>query len=131
MSDALDDWAAAWSSHDIERVLALFTDDGVYEDVPFGVAVQGRDQRRALANLAFTGIPDFEVEVTTRFVAGPWGLLEWVFSGTHAGDFPGLPATGRRFSRIRGASVIELDAGRIRRESDYWNVATFTFGTCH
>jgi ketosteroid isomerase-like protein len=36
----LDDWAMAWSSaenNDPERVLALFADDCVFEDVTFGV----------------------------------------------------------------------------------------------
>ncbi len=28
----LDEWAAAWLAHDTERILALFTDDCVYED---------------------------------------------------------------------------------------------------
>jgi hypothetical protein len=34
----LDEWALAWSSsmnNDPERVLALFADDGMYEDVYF------------------------------------------------------------------------------------------------
>ena len=29
----LDKWASAWSSHDVEVILRLFTDDCVYEDV--------------------------------------------------------------------------------------------------
>ena len=35
-----------------------------------------------------------------------------------------IPATGNRFS-VRGASVIELEDGRIRRNSDYYDGATF------
>jgi len=42
-------------------------------------------------------------------------------SGTHKGDFPGVPATGKRFSSIRGATILELKAGKICRESDYWD----------
>ena len=33
----LDEWAAAWSAHDTERILALYPDDCVYEDVAFSV----------------------------------------------------------------------------------------------
>ena len=36
-----------------------------------------------------------------------------------------LPATGERFSSVRGSSILELEAGKIRRESDYWDAATF------
>jgi hypothetical protein len=38
----LDEWATAWSSsvnNDPERVLALFADDGMYEDATSGVVV--------------------------------------------------------------------------------------------
>jgi predicted ester cyclase len=46
-------------------------------------------------------------------------------SGTQKGDFPGIPATGKRFSSVRGSSLLELEAGKIRRQSDYWDAATF------
>src|SRR5690348_10249776 len=46
-------------------------------------------------------------------------------SGTHKGDFPGIPATGKRFSSVRGSTILELEAGKIRRQSDYWDAATF------
>ena len=34
-------------------------------------------------------------------------------------------SSGKRFSSVRGSSIFELEAGRIRRESDYWDAATF------
>ena len=46
-------------------------------------------------------------------------------SGTHKGDLPGIPATGKRFPSVRGSTILELEAGKIRRESDYWDAATF------
>jgi steroid delta-isomerase-like uncharacterized protein len=49
---------------------------------------------------------------------------EWVMSGTHAGDVPGLPATGKSFS-IRGASIIELHKGKVSRQTDYYNLVSF------
>ena len=45
-------------------------------------------------------------------------------SGTHKGDLPGLPATGKPFS-LRGASIYELHDGKIKRNSDYWDMVTF------
>ncbi len=124
----LDDWAMAWSSidnKDPERVLALFADDCVYEDVTLGVGVRGKEKLRSFVSRAFAGIPDFKYGVTSRFAASQWAVIEWVMSGTHTGDFPGMPATGKRFSSVRGASILELQAGKIRRESDYWDTATF------
>ena len=50
-------------------------------------------------------------------------MLEWTMSGTHKDDLPGMPATGKSFS-VRGATALQLDDGRISRNSDYWDMAT-------
>jgi steroid delta-isomerase-like uncharacterized protein len=121
----LDDWATAWSSHDTAKVLALFTDDCVYEDVTLGVVNHGKEELGAFTDGTFAATPDFKIELTARLVAGNWAAMEWVMSGTHKGDFPGLPATGKRFSSLRGATIVELQGGKIRRNSDYWDAATF------
>jgi steroid delta-isomerase-like uncharacterized protein len=97
MEKILDDWATAWSSHDPERVIALFTDDWVYEDVTFGAVNRGKAELRAFADGTFAAVPDFKASLVTRFVAGNRGPMEWTMSGTHKGDFPGLPATASSF----------------------------------
>ena len=119
-----DDWAMAWSSNDAELILALFVDDCVFEDVTFGVVARGKEELRAFANRAFAAIPDFKYGLRSRFAAGKWAVIEWVMSGTHKGDLPGIPATGKSFSSVRGSTILKLDAGKIRRESDYWDAAS-------
>ena len=123
MERLLGDWAGAWSSHDAEQILSLFTDDCVYEDVPLGIVSRGKEELRAFADATFAGIPDIRQELTAGFVAGTSAGMEWVMSGTHAGDFPGMPATGKRFS-VRGASILVLRDGLIQRIADYWDAAT-------
>jgi steroid delta-isomerase-like uncharacterized protein len=120
-----DDWAMAWSSNDPELILALFADDCVFEDVTLGVVARGKEELRSFANGAFAAVPDFKYGLTSRFAASQWAAIEWVMSGTHKGDFPGIPATGKRFSSVRGSTILELEAGKIRRGSDYWDAATF------
>jgi len=45
-------------------------------------------------------------------------------TGTQTGDFPGIPGTGKSFS-VPGSSVVEIRAGQIRRNRDYWSLATY------
>ena len=97
----LGEWAAAWSASDPERLTAIFTDDCVYEDVTMGVLTHGRAELRDFAGGIFAAIPDFAIELSSRFAAGGWGGMEWTMSGTHRGDLPGLPATGKPFT-LRG-----------------------------
>src|SRR6185369_14388550 len=96
--------ASSSANTDPEGVLTLFTDDGVYEDVTSGV-------------VAFT------FGVLRRFAAGSWAAIEWTMSGANRRDWAGMPATGRRFASVRGTSILELEAGKIRRQSDYWDAA--------
>jgi len=124
----LDDWAFAWSSaenDDPEKVLALFADDCVFEDVTFGVVARGKEELRTFVSSAFAAVPDFTYRLTRRFATSQSAAVEWVMSGTHKRDFPGMPATGMPFSSVRGSSILELEAGKIRRQSDYWDRATF------
>jgi steroid delta-isomerase-like uncharacterized protein len=120
-----DEWATAWSSNDPELILVLFADDCVFEDVTFGLIARGKEELRSFANRAFAAIPDFKYGLRSRFGTSEWAVIEWVMSGTHKGDLPGIPATGKRFSSVRGSTIFELDGGKIRRESDYWDAATF------
>lgn len=125
----LDEWAIAWSSSanaDPERVLALFADDGMYEDATSGAVVRGKEDLRRYLIGAFATIPDFTFSVLRRFAAGPWAAIEWSMSGTNRGDWAGMPVTGRRFASVRGTSILELEAGtgKILRQSDYWDAAT-------
>jgi steroid delta-isomerase-like uncharacterized protein len=123
LEHTLDEWAAGWSTRDIERVVALCTEDCVYEDVPLSVTNHGKEELRAFGQQVFNAFPDFKIELTTQAAAGEWAMLEWMMSGTHQADLPGMPATGKSFS-VRGATALQLDDGRISRNSDYWDMAT-------
>jgi len=118
-----DDYNAAWNSHDVERIVSLFTDDGVHEDIAIGAVSRGKEELKSFIGTTFVFFPDFKAEVTSRFGAGDWSAREWVMTGTQKGDMPGLPATGKSFS-LRGASITELKEGKIRRNTDYWNLAS-------
>ncbi|HXG63650.1 MAG TPA: ester cyclase [Blastocatellia bacterium] len=124
MEKTLEAWAADWSSPDVEHLLSLFTDDCIYEDVTLGAVNHGKAELKAFADGVFAAFPDFKIEQTARFVAGEWAGMEWRMSGTHQGDLPGMPATHQRFS-LRGATILELESGKIKRCSDYWDLATF------
>jgi predicted ester cyclase len=73
---------------------------------------------KAFAGAVLAAFPDFKLELTSGFTTGNWAGAEWTMSGTHKGDLPGLPATGKRFSK--GSSICELHEGKIKRNSDYW-----------
>ena len=120
-----EDWAAAWSSPgNAEKLVSLFTDDCVYEDVTMGIVNHGKRELENFYNFIYDAFPDFKVELRSYFVAGSWAGAEWLMAGTHKGDLPGLPATNKSCA-IRGSTIFELQGDKIRRNSDYWDMVTF------
>lgn len=101
----------AEKSHDVEKVLTFLTDDIVYEDVTFGVVMKGRDGFKQIYPTYITAAPDFTLELKAWVTDYKSFAMEIVFSGTQKGDFPGLPATGKRFS-IRMCSLENLKTAR-------------------
>jgi steroid delta-isomerase-like uncharacterized protein len=108
----------------MDRLLRLFTDDAVYEDVTMGEVNRGPAALKAFGESFLAGFPDVTFELRTRFANGSNGGAEWVMRGTNTGDSPGMPATGKRVE-VRGASIFEFDGDRIRRCADYWDMSTF------
>jgi len=56
----LDDWAMVWSSaenNDPERVLSLFADDCVFEDVTFGLVARGKKELSRFRKQSLCGSP--------------------------------------------------------------------------
>ena len=117
----LAEWAAAWTAHDADRVLALYAPDGVYEEVPTNTVARGHDQIRAFLAFNFAVFSDVEVRPEAGFQGGGGAALRAVFAGRYTGQIPGLPAgTGQSFA-LRFATVFELDGDTIRRNTDYFD----------
>jgi steroid delta-isomerase-like uncharacterized protein len=119
----LKQWIEAENSHDVEKVLPLLTDDIVIEDVTFGVVMKGKDDIKKIYPTLFTAAPDFKLEPKAWVTDDKSFAVEIVYSGTQKGDFPGLPATGKRFS-IKTCSFGEFENGRIKGRRDYWDLVT-------
>ena len=112
-------WVAAWNSHDANQVVALFTPDAVYEDVPLGAVSHGTAQIRAFAQAFFNAVPDSKITYVSSSIKGGHGVIEWVFGGTDVG----IHGTMKVFL-ARGVTVLDLHGTQIARNSDYYDLAT-------
>jgi steroid delta-isomerase-like uncharacterized protein len=119
----LEQLTKAENSHDLERMLALMTDDVVIEDVPFGLVMKGKDSVKQGFTGFFTAAPDFKIEPKSWVTSDRSFAIEVIYTGTQKGDLPGVPATGKSFS-VRGCSIGEFENGKIRGRRDYWDSAS-------
>jgi steroid delta-isomerase-like uncharacterized protein len=121
----MNDYLEATNAHDVEKILTFFTDDAVYECTPVGMVSRGKKEIKDFLSSMFVDFPDFKLEMKLGFNAGERGAGEWVMSGTFAhSSNPGMPATGKSFS-VRGATITEFSGGKISRNTNYWNLASF------
>jgi steroid delta-isomerase-like uncharacterized protein len=119
-------FVAAWNAGDRDAVAGHFTPDGVRHQFALPEArLAGRDAiaQGVGAILDAVSGPRLEVRSVSEGTDGRV-TVEWTFSGTHTGDFPGTPASGATLA-VAGISVYELAPdGRIARENVYWDAAT-------
>jgi ketosteroid isomerase-like protein len=79
LEGVLEDFLQHLSSRDFERLLELFSDDVVYEDVARGGVRHGTDDVQAAMEEFILGFPDAIFERTShgsRFASGSQGGIE-------------------------------------------------------
>lgn len=117
VEEFVDSWFAAWNSHDVERVLALMTDDIVYVDsLRAAEPMRGHDEVREFIEEFWRGFPDYTVELLDRPLIArdsPRASFRWRGKGTNSGPIaPGVPPTGKRFEHL-GADFHEYRDSKV------------------
>ena len=121
----IDQWVAAWNAHDPEQMVALYTPDGVYEEIPTSIVAEGPDAIRAFAEANFAFFSDLEVRPQAAFAAEEWAVLQAIFAGRYTGQIPGAPAGSGQPFAIPFITVFRLSDGRIQRNTDYFDNYNF------
>lgn len=109
-----------WGHPDPERFASLFVADGRFEDVPYAIVLEGREQLRAHAERVAKHSQGLTVEMIRCDATDTTGVAEWILTHPYVGNFDGVDCTGRAI-RIRGLSIYEFRDGLIARATDYWN----------
>lgn len=115
--DALE---RAWSTKDIEGLVALFTPDCVYEDMALSARHEGHEGVRAFARAVFETMPDFQLRFPVRLVTPARGASHWIITAHWNGPFEGIDRTGHLVT-FTGLSSYEFRDGRIVSNIDCWD----------
>ncbi|NQD37282.1 SnoaL-like domain-containing protein [Permianibacter sp. IMCC34836] len=123
----IDDYMAAWNSHNADAAASHFADNVTYLDASVGTPQQGRDAARDnVIKVFMTAVPDCHwVRNGAPIVSADGIAFEWTFSGTNTGAWgPDTPATGKSFS-FNGVSFIRLQGDKIAYQGDYYDALNF------
>lgn len=83
-------------------------------------APRGIEGTKELISSLRTAFPDLSARVDEQIAEGDKVVSVVTMTGTHEGDFMGIPATGRSFS-IPGVSIWEVRGGRLISEWVNWD----------
>jgi limonene-1,2-epoxide hydrolase len=114
-TEIVSEFCAAWSRLDIEELMAYFTDDAVYHNMP-GPPAKGSDAVRATIAGFLKGWQKTEWEVLNLAADGNVVLAERVDRTDAGGKHVDLPVVG----------VFEVRDGKIAAWRDYFDLATYT-----
>ena len=109
----------AWNKHDAQAIIAIFTDNGTYQDPVVGlISIQAID---GYTKGLWEAFPDLSFTIITKAEAGN-GMVaaQWLMLGTNSGPFMGLPPTGRKVS-VKGADFLEFKDGKIKSLIGYFD----------
>ena len=110
-------WLDAWNSHEVDRLLALMSEDIEYRDDAWPKPMRGHADVREFLEASWRAFPD----MTFELLSGPYVIpgepraaFHWRGWATHTGPLepPGLAPTGRRWE-IDGADFHEYRDGRV------------------
>lgn len=83
------------NQQDIEGIMATFGEDPWYDNEPVDEHHHGRDGVRSHYEELLQALPDLHIDIHQRHVTDDHVILETIVSGTHKGNWRGLPGTGR------------------------------------
>lgn len=97
-----------------------YAENAIVEDSMHSKPFIGRAAIMERKNSITSAASDAKITITNRIVTGNQVTAEWVATGIHTGDLPGLPVSGRPFS-IHGVTVVVRHEGKIVREALYYD----------
>ena len=74
--------------------------------------IRGRAGAKEYVTRLRTGFPDLHVAIEDQIAEGDRVVTRWVASGTHKGEFQGIPPTGKKV-RVAGTVIDRIAGGKI------------------
>jgi len=123
MRTAMQGILDAINAHDVAQMNLYCTDDIVYDFVAQPPPLEGKDEVAAFFGGLFQGVPDFHSTQTRILVSGNIMVTEAVGTGTHLGEFGGIPATGNSL-QVLPFHIWEFEGDKVKRTTEYLDMAS-------
>jgi SnoaL-like polyketide cyclase. len=115
----------AWNKRDTVAIDSILAPGGIHDDLAEGFHGTTPAQINGFMREVLKTQPDYKWTVTSAFTDGPHVAMEWTWTSTYSGPGPtgalvkNVPASGR------GVSIIDVENGKIKQFTDYYDNASF------
>ncbi|MGH2560619.1 MAG: ester cyclase [Thermomicrobiales bacterium] len=106
-----------WNQADETAIDRYIAEHAAGNDPDFGA---GREAFRARWRKWQAAFPDLHFQIDDLVAEGAKVVTRWTLTGTHQGEFMGIPPTGRAF-RVAGMSLDRIEQGQIQEGFDGWD----------
>jgi steroid delta-isomerase-like uncharacterized protein len=122
LEKVIEAYGAAWNAHDVEGILAMHTEDSVFENHTSGGKGVGKAAIREILKGVFAAFPDIRFEARRTYVRDGVVTQEWTATGTLAIPYTKgsttVHPTGRNVS-WNGVDVIPFENNLVARKDVY------------
>ena len=100
------------TGRNVDLIDELVTDDFVEHGGPFDEDRHGREADKEQIRSILEAFPDFEATSIRTVGEGDYVATHFTYSGTHDGEFMGIPATGTHVE-VSGMAIDRIEDGKI------------------
>lgn len=109
----VEEYMKAWAAADAAKLEKMLDDKFSFNNPPPGLTA---DKRGAIAmsQMFHSAFPDMKMKFTMWVIQGDRVAVRFIATGTHKGEFFGVPATGKKtqatglaITRVRGPRIVE------------------------
>ena len=115
------EYLESFNRRDWDKMRSLFHPQYSYTGGD-GQRQEGPEAGLAVAQMFAGAMSDAKISIQKVHTSGDTAVVEFTGSGTHDGDFAGIPASNRRVT-MPVCNVIEIKDGKILAEREYMDMA--------
>ena len=127
LQEFIDRYNDAWNAHDVDAIVAMHTDDSVFENHVTGDVNVGRERIGTAIRGIFAVFPDLSFEGRRQYIRDDLVVQEWTARGTHEGTMTRggvqVEPTGKQVE-YKGMDVIPIENGLVASKDVYSDSVT-------
>ena len=108
-----------WNQKKVEQINELVATDYIHHDVQ-SPDQKGIEAYKQFVDLYLNAFPDIHFNIEDEISDGDTVVIRWTVTGTHNGDLPSLPRTGKPIS-VTGITIARLSDGKFVESWNNWD----------